>query len=179
MTQALRNRYELRAKRTALQHQERPETPADDRGVYGLNTAGLRYDGKLAALNWLLDEPRSEVDVYHEYQERRSMLTTADRTGAEATATNDGYVEMLRWALQSDDPTHPRTLHERLERLERDVYQLDEYLRVTEDIPLSDSSHNPDAVDTDFLAETVASAYEALADAHQHLNSPEETARGE
>lgn len=170
MTQSLRPRSEIEAKQDELIAGDRPETPEDDRGVFQLDGTGLRYDGKLAALEWLLEEPRSEVDVYRRFREIRDSMTTADRTGAVTKVQMDGKKEIFRWALQTESPEDPRTLFEHAKDASEDLFNLQQRIRMADgieevELPRGDGSE----IDMEQLQEEVWDAYNSVSDAEQHI----------
>lgn len=174
MTQELRSRSAIEAQLEDLKDQSRPVTPEDDRtGPYNLNVDGLRYDGKLAALEWLVEEPRSEVDVYLRFREIRDSATTGDKRGAMTSIRLNGQVEMLRWALQTDHPEDPRTVYEHVDAVNQELFQLLERVRPDGELADEDLPESGDDVDMEQLHEELREAYRAISDARLHMiNGP-------
>ena len=181
MTQPeLRDRLDITKRHNALKINEPAPTPHEERGTYDLNHNGLKHEGRLIALRWLL-EPRSTEEVYHKLKETANSGVTADKTGAKVKIRHEGEVEELLWALQVDsldELEHPQSFNEQLISAKDEL--LDLKMRIQDvgypqgDSDLVELNEDPD-VDVEFLIEQINDSYESLRKAEKHLlNSPDE-----
>lgn len=171
--QAVRSRDEIRDKRDELLEMDRPEPQSsEDSGVYGLNQDGLLYDGRVAAVEWLLEEPRSHDDIFREFRELRNTAFTADRTGAVSSLKVDGRMEILRWALHlkaGEHPEDPLSLYERIDRVNSELFHLVDQIHPERDVSQDEFPASNGEVDIDQLHTELREARRMVSDVRLHM----------
>lgn len=175
MTQEMRDYNAIEAKYEELAAQDRPENTSSDNSVYGLNIDGLQYDGKITALEWLLEEPRSELDVYYKFRQKRDSLVTADQEGSKQSCRMDGWKSILRWVLQCETPEHPHGVYDHVDTLDQSLFNLLE--RANPDVTFDgdDFPESNEKIDRERLYTQIRIAYQAISDAYMHMiDGPDE-----